>query len=229
MSLAANIKTYAAPGVNAIRSNWKPILLIQVCFLVFVVLFYQFPSLQALPKQADDLKSKWGLVYTLGSMWIVSIAIPEIAKLVTGQKENRLKPIDWIYLMVLYGIIGIGLSLFYDATAKIVGTEVNFVNVVKKIALDQFVFSVFFSMPFNAISFLFREKGFSIAKTREAIYQGALIKKYFEMLMTCWMYFGPMTVAIYSLPVELNYPVSMAAQAAWGIIVVSVGSQKKTI
>jgi hypothetical protein len=222
-----NLRELAAPGVNAIWKNRKPILLIQVAFLIFVILFYKIPAFAKLPENMDTLKQRWGLVYTLGSMWFVSILIPEIAKVVTGQRDNRLSWRDILYLMAFYGIMGLALDLFYTTIASIVGSDRSVGTLVKKVLLDQLGFSVFFSMPFSAVTFLFRDKDFSISETGKALRQGEFVRRYLPMLITCWMYFGPMAIAIYSLPTELNYPTSMAAQAAWGIIIVAVGTQKK--
>ena len=74
---------------------------------------------------------------------------------------------------------------------------------------------------------MFQDTNFSVSKTVEGLKQGEFAKRFMPLLVTCWMYFGPVTIAMYSLPVELQFPLAMAAQAAWGIIVVAVGSHNQ--
>jgi hypothetical protein len=86
------------------------------------------------------------------------------------------------------------------------------------------IYSPLVSMPLAAVTFLYRDMQFSWPRTVEALKRGEFWRRFVPLLVTCWMYFGPVTLAMYSLPVELNFPVAMAANAAWGIIVLAVGS-----
>ena len=99
--------------------------------------------------------------------------------------------------------------------------------VTKKVLTDMLLYTPLFSMPLAVVTFLFKDTGYSVAKTIDGLKKGEFPKRFMPLLVTCWMYFGPVTMAMYSLPVELNFPLAMAAQAAWGIIVVAVGSHQE--
>lgn len=221
-----NFRELTKPALNAIKSNWRPIVLIQIGFLVFVFLYYRTPSLQKLPESVKALRSQFGLAFTLVSIWIASLVVPEIAKFVTRQNEARVTWKDVPFLMAYYGCIGFLLDVFYSFIGRWVGADASFWTVVKKVLLDQLVFSIFLSMPLGTLVFMFRDGGFKPAGFMKLWRAGEFPKRFFPLLITCWLYFGPVTVAMYSLPVELNFPVSMAAQAAWGIIIVAVASKQ---
>ncbi len=217
-----------APGIKAVKDNWRPILLIQFCFLVFVVLFYTVPSFQNLPDKIDAFKKSVGpLYFVVGMVWFVSIIIPEIAKRVTGLKGDRLTWKDVVLRMVYFATIGISINMLYDWMNVAIGSDVSPVTIVKKLAIDQLIYSPLFSMPLATLTFLYRDTNFSTEESIAKLKQGEFWKRFFPLYATCIMYFGPVGIAMYSLPLGLTFPVAMAAQAAWGIIVVAVGSHKE--
>ena len=222
-----NLRSLTAPGIKAVKDNWRPIVLIQVCFLVFVVLYYSVPSLQNLPNQIDAFKKSVGpFTFVVGVIWFVSIGIPEIAKRVTGQKTDPLTWKDLILRMVYFATIGISINLLYDWMNVALGSDVHLGTILKKLAMDQLVYSPFFSMPLAVLTFLYRDTKFSTQKSIAMLKNGEFWRRYFPLYATCIMYFGPVCIAMYSLPLGLTFPVAMAAQAAWGIIVVAVGSHE---
>lgn len=222
-----NLRSLAAPGIKAVKDNWRAIVLIQICFLAFVITYYAVPSMHSLPQQIEAFRNKIGpKVFVVGTIWIVSILVPEIAKLVTKSGSEKMTIKDLILRMVYFAAIGISVDYLYQWMGVAFGQGPHFDVIAKKVAVDMFLYSPFVSMPLAAITFLYRDMDFSWMRTVEALKQGEFLKRTMPLLVTCWMYFGPVTMAMYSLPVELNFPVAMAANAAWGIIVVAVGTHK---
>lgn len=207
------------------RAARKPIFLIQICFVVFVVLFYTVPSWRGLPQTIDGLRAKYGLWFPLISVWTVSIGVPELAQLLT---RNRVRPFSLEELagkLVYFGFIGLALEFLYSWLDRLLGSELTLGVVIFKVAFDMLVFSPLLSMPLATLTFLLIDNGYSLSVVREKLAAGEFWKRYFPTLVTCWMYFGPVVIAMYSLPKALNYPVAMAANAAWGLIVTTLGSR----
>ena len=207
-------------------------MLIQVCFLVFVILYYTLPSLQSLPDQLDNIRrTVTPKIFVVVSIWFVSIVVPEIAKRATRQKVEPITWQDVVLRMVYFAIVGIAVDALYNWMDAAYGASkgehgLNLGPVVKKVLTDQFLFSPLVSMPLAAITFLYKDKDFSFSETGKALRAGEFWRRFFPLLMTCWMYFGPVTIAMYSLPLGLVFPVAMTANAAWGIIVVAVASHR---
>lgn len=207
------------------RAARKPILLIQFCFVVFVVLFYTVPSWSNLPATIDGLRARYGLWFPILSVWFVSIVVPEIAQVLT---KSRVRPITFGEVagkLVYFALIGLCLEFLYAWLDSILGSKLTFGVVVLKVLFDMLVFSPLLSMPLATLTFLLIDCGYSMPMVREKLAQGEFWKRFFPTLVTCWMYFGPVVIAMYSLPKALNYPVAMAANAAWGLIVTSLGSR----
>lgn len=220
-----NIKALASPGIKAVKDNWRAIVLIQACFLAFVILFYTVPSFKSLPDSVESFRNKIGpQIFVVTTIWFVSIAIPEIAKRVARQKIERITWKDLLLRLIYFAVIGLSVDYLYTWMGSAYGTGPTLAPIAKKVATDMFLYSPLVSMPLAAITFLYRDMDFSWERTSKALKRGEFWRRFFPLLMTCWMYFGPVTLAMYSLPVALNFPVAMAANAAWGIIVLSVGS-----
>ena len=222
-----NLKSLTAPGIKAVKDNWRAIILIQICFLIFVVLYYTVPSMHDLPIRVTEYRAKVGsAIFVVGTIWFVSIVAPEIAKLVTRSEAKKLTWKDLVLRMVYFAIIGLSVDALYVWMGNTYGREAVLSTVIKKVLTDMLVYSPGFSMPLAVITFLYQDSLFSTQKTLAGLKKGEFAKRFMPLLVTCWMYFGPVTIAMYSLPVELQFPLAMAAQAAWGIIVVAVGSQE---
>ncbi len=220
-----DVRTLAAPGLASMRAARKPIILIQICFLVFVVLYYAIPSWQSLPETIRSFREKWGLVFTLGSVWVASLVIPDIAAIVTRHERPKTSFAGLLVKLAYFGFIALAVDTLYIFLSHQLGDKPSLGVVVAKIAFDMLVFSPFLSMPVAALTFMWIDSGLNFAAMRQKLSEGDFWKRYFPTLVTCWMYFGPVTIALYSLPLALNFPVSMAAQAAWGLIITSVGSR----
>jgi len=220
-----NLRSLAGPGIKAVKDNWRAIVLIQICFIAFVIVYYTVPSMQALPQQIEAFKNRIGpKIFVVGIIWFVSILIPEAAKRLTKSKVESLTWKDLTLRMVYFAAIGISVDYLYTWMGATYGNGPHLSTVAKKVATDMFLYSPLVSMPLAAITFLYRDMDFSWPRTQAALRQGEFLKRFMPLLVTCWMYFGPVTMAMYSLPVELNFPVAMTANAAWGLIVLSVGA-----
>jgi len=220
-----DVKALAAPGLASMRAARRPIILIQICFLVFVVLYYAIPSWQTLPETIRAFREKWGLIFTLGSVWVASLVIPEIAARVTRHERPKTSFAGLLVKLAYFGFIAIAVDTLYIFLSQQLGDKPSLGVVIAKIAFDMLVFSPLLSMPVAALTFMWIDSGLRFPVMRQKLAEGDFWKRYFPTLVTCWMYFGPVTIALYSLPLALNFPVSMAAQAAWGLIITSVGSR----
>jgi hypothetical protein len=222
-----NFKSLTAPGIKAVKDNWRAIVLIQICFLAFVILFYTVPAMYSLPDRVTSYRATVGpLIFVVGSIWFVSIVVPEIAKLVTKSKSERLTWKDLVLRMIYFAVIGISIDLLYSWMGTNYGSTATLTVVAKKVLTDMLLYTPLFSMPLAVITFLFKDRDYSASGTVDGLKHGEFPKRFLPLLVTCWMYFGPVTIAMYSLPVVLNFPLAMASQAAWGIIVVAVGSHQ---
>ena len=220
-----NFRSLAAPGIKAVKDNWRAIVFIQICFVAFVIIYYTVPSMQALPQHVENIRNKVGpKIFVVGLIWFVSIAVPEIAKRVTRTKADPITWRDLILRMVYFATIGLTVDALYTWMGAAYGNTLNFSTVAKKVLTDMFLYSPLVSMPLASITFLYRDMDFDWPRTKAALKQGEFWRRFMPLLVTCWMYFGPVTMAMYSLPVVLNFPVAMAANAAWGIIVLAVGA-----
>ncbi len=184
--------------------------------------------MHTLPNRVIEYRTKVGpLVFVIGSIWFVSIVVPEIAKLVTRSKAQKITAKDVVLRMIYFAAIGISIDLLYSWMGHTYGSEATLTTVTKKVLTDMLLYTPLFSMPLAVVTFLFKDSNYSLSKTVDGLKHGEFPKRFMPLLVTCWMYFGPVTIAMYSLPVALNFPLAMAAQAAWGIIVVAVGSHEE--
>jgi hypothetical protein len=214
------------PGIRSVRENWKPILLIQSCALIFAVLYYRVPALKGVTEFADSARKSLGIWFVLLSVWFASIVLPEIAKFITRQPAMKMRLKDVAFFLGYYGAIGLIVDGLYRWMGQAIGSDTSIRTVLTKIAIDMGPFCILVTMPMITLLYIWKDTDYSLRMTGQKLKDGEFKRRYFNVLATCWMYFGPFTVAMYNLPQQLIFPMSMAAQAGWSIIITVVASRK---
>lgn len=219
-----SIKAIVAPAVQSVLAMWKPLALVQVIALGLAAAYYLVPGVPALTQSAADFKGKSGLWFNIVLIWVASIVVPALAKAATGVKQT-LNGKDLAFLMLYFGVIGICLEYWYRLVNGWFGENLTFSGLLLKVLLDQTVFSAGISMPIATLAFLWQEKGFSWKQTSASFRTGEFFRRYVSTLAMCWMFWPIIVIAIFALPPNLQYFMSMLCQAAWSLLIVHLSTK----
>ena len=198
MELKANI-------ANAFRSNVKPALILQ-CFALFIGLsYFYWPAAQPVFSYFAELKQQYGTWYSAVSTAIFGGLIP-FAYLLVNHKI-KLKPVQQgLFYLLFWALMGVLVDLFYQLQAYWFSTGTDWNTVLKKMVVDQFVYSAFFSAPILTISFLWKDNLFSWAQTYKKI-NARLFKLIIPTtIVTNWIIWIPSVLLIYMMPPNLQIP-----------------------
>lgn len=205
-------------GVRSIKESLAPILLLQIGAVALVVAYYNFASVREALQGLEQLKRQGGIWFALAAGFAAGAIIPEIAKLVTG----RVKPPydkwlkDALYTGLVIAIVALGVYLFYEyVQAPLFGTTVNIPTVLKKTALDMGVASPFCFVYFTTFAFAFKHEGFSFKRMAPHLKNQFFRRRVLALMVPCWMLWIPVLLCVYSLPQDLQFPISQVAEAAW--------------
>lgn len=211
-----------APGLRALRTAWKPILLIQ-SILVFVVVGYYFaPAVGRFLESVAEFKNQTGIWFALGVGFFSGGVLPELARAATGQVKNLDREFarDTVYTGFVYAVIAVCVWVLYAILESLFGPTTSYLVLAKKVLVDQLIFSPFVSIPVAFHLFGWREVGF-----KASYFKNVFIWEFYKTnvgppLVMCWAFWGPTVTCIYLFPINLQFVISAFCQGVWSLIFV---------
>jgi hypothetical protein len=230
-TLRAALRQGLSRGWAAARENLLPGLFIQALMALLVVGYYrQWPTTALLDFLAGR-KRAWGIAFSFLASGIFGGILSEGCKIAFLQhgRWRRGNGEDLVFKFVLVGFCGICSDTFYLAMAHLLGTVVTPGVVLAKAALDQFVYSAFFSVPLVAIVTHWKNGGYRASAWADfrtaAFFTGQVI----PLLITNWCFWGPLVFLLYALPLPLQLPLFLLALTVWGLLFVSVTARRAPV
>lgn len=219
--MRVSIRAAAAGGWAAVVANSRPFALIQACAFALVALYYGVPAFAQAAGAAARVKVEGGFPLSGLATAFAGFVLPEAAKRLT-RTATPLSGRDVLFQLVFFASVGITVDAFYRALGSLFGSQVGPALVIEKVLFDQLVFSVFVTIPYSTLMFLWRDRDFSFARLRDALRDGAFFPRYVPTLFTCWGYWTPVLAAVYALPPNLQFVLFLFGQAAWSLLLISV-------
>jgi hypothetical protein len=120
----------------------------------------------------------------------------------------------------MFGVLGVFQNYLYAFQAKLFGTGTSWQVLVPKVLFDQFVWTVFFANPYQAVLYLWKNNGFSMKKvaTQMLPFKPFWGTQILPVLITNWAFWIPMVSIIYCFPAELQLPLAILAVTIWVLL-----------
>ncbi len=225
-ALATAAPSPFAVGLAALRRFWRPFVLIQTVAIA-VGLSYRFSdAVRAACVGLARWKTAGGLPFTAAAAAIAGGLLPEVAKRLVAPQPPGDRTRAWRdvgFNALFFAANGLAVDGLYRTAARLFGGDARVATIVKKIALDQFVFTPIVMTVAGAL-FLLRQRGWSWARTRPAFARGYLATRVLPLLVPCWCFWIPIVAIVYALPGPLQFLMFVFALAAWSLIMVFIAS-----
>lgn len=221
--MRGRLQTAVDTGVGAVRRNAKPFLFIQSLAVALAFAYYLVPAVRASMAEVGEAKAHGGLPLSALTTVLASVALPEVARLATGRDRSR--SADLAFQVAYFAVIGVIVDLFYRGLGVLFGNDPGFVTVGEKLFVDQFLFSTVLMTPLAITAFLWKDVGFSPARTVAAFRAGGgFFARWLPTMVTNWAYWMPVLAVVYSMPVGLQFVLFLPLQAAWSLILVELNT-----
>jgi hypothetical protein len=69
---------------------------------------------------------------------------------------------------------------------------------------------------------------FNWSKTVGGLRNGGFAKLYWPLMVTCWAFWIPVLACVYSMPKDMQFVLFICANAAWSLLLVTMGTSKKS-
>lgn len=195
--LLANIK-------RAMGENMLPGLFLQLFALSIGLAYFYWPASQPIFQIFAELKEQYGSVYAIVSTALFGGLLPFLYVWLSGKIHSQV----WrqcLFYLVIWAFVGWLVNGFYGVQISLFGEGTDWLTVVKKTALDQFVFTVFITSPFIALAFLWKDNQFSWNNTKGQL-SGLIKVQIPTTIVTTWIIWIPAVSLIYMMPANLQIP-----------------------
>jgi len=195
--LVSNIK-------SALGANLLPGLCLQLFALTIGLSYFYWPASQQTFQFFADLKAEYGAVYAVISTSIFGGLLPFLYLFLSG-KVRFLPLTQLLFYIIIWAGLGGLINAFYGLQIVLFGEGTDWLTILKKTSLDQFVFTVFVTSPLIALAFLWKDQQFNWQKTK--MYFDDLIKVQIPTtIVTTWIIWIPAVSLIYMMPSNLQIP-----------------------
>jgi len=224
MSLAGAFRHAAA----AARENFRPGLLLWACMLVFLGLYlWNEPTRLALEHVAE-IKQRWGYAFAFVSYVIAAALMPELLRVFFFQRGRaRWRNVtNFLGAAPMWGVVGLTVDLLYRSQAEWFGTGSDLGTIACKLAVDQFLYSPFFSVPVAVGWLHWRDENFRPAVLRKILTPDFYLDRVFPVTVAGWCVWIPGVSLVYFMPSALQLPTAVTIQVFWVLILTTLAQRK---
>lgn len=192
--------------VTVFRQNRLPCLLLNVLVVSLVSSYYCWPGVAGWWQAVGDFKLRWSYGFSLVSTVFSAALLPVMIQwamgtLPPGRRWRRL-----LWLVLFWGYRGMEIDLLYHVQAWLFGPGNDAATLLKKLLVDQFVYTPFWAVPTYTIALRWVSLDSSWEKTRASLDRVFWTRTCPTILLTNWLVWIPAVVLVYSLPVPLQFP-----------------------
>ena len=204
-------------------------LVLQAAMAALVFIYYCWPP-------GSDLLSRYATWQHSGGVWAAALAtalaggVLSECSLVYLQDKGRwtarhLQDMAFKFAFFLFN--GAVVYEFYCLQTVMFGEGTAWSVLVPKILVDQFVFTVIWSMSVQTVAFRWQALDYSGMRLWMELNGDFVATRMLPVLVTNWMFWIPGVVLIYSMPTNLQSPLFIFATAIWGLLLPAVSRQKQ--
>lgn len=206
----------------AVRAVRTPFVAIQLAMLATAGLYAASPTFRASLVGLAEFRAATGLLFAGGGMIVAGILVPEIARRLSGLRSELTSVRLTALYLVYFAALGVIVAVLYDGLALLLGEAQDLRGVTLRLLLDMGVFTPLVSMPIAALVFAWRDGDFQTANVMREIRSGEFKRRYVRLLVSCWLFWLPVLVAVYSMPLLLQLPLVLIAEAAWALMMLAL-------
>jgi hypothetical protein len=221
-------------GIAAARENLFPALFLQGILAILIATYFLWPKSAVILYELSQWKARGGIYFSFAATGFAGGILSEICKVLFAQRGRWTcaNVEDGVFNFLLLGFAGSVVHVFYDYQAFWFGDRLAWSVVLRKTLVDMGLFTPFWATPYQSIFWLWKNKGYSWTGVSRELRTVYFSEHYLPVLMMQWVFWIPVVMMTYSLPLALQFPFFLAAVAIWGLLLATLtksGVKKKEV
>jgi len=208
---------------NAWRENLVPGLIIQSFAVVMVGSYYLVPAVRTFWTAWADFKHTYGLSYVFVSTALFGGLIPGAYMLWLRRIHAGYVCKNLLFLTLFWGYRGIEAELLYRFQSWCFGDNHQWLTVVKKVLVDQFVYNPFWASLVLAAACIWQQHNFAARPVVTEFTSRRFWSEYLPgMQLATWIVWIPAVSVVYCMPQELQIPLANLVLCFFVLVVTSL-------
>ena len=195
--------------VHALKANLAPGLVLQVLAISIAVCYFFWPDSHIVFNLISELKATYQWKYAFVSTALFGGIIPCLYLYLSGQFDTfRTSYIVLLFLFysLFWAYKGVEVDFFYIQQARWFGDALDVSTIIKKTAVDQFLYSALWAAPTITIAYLWKDSNFNFRETKSKINKELFLLKIPTVVISNWLIWIPAVSIIYTMPTPLQIP-----------------------
>lgn len=216
-------------GMRSARSLMVPAALLLSAGTALVVAYYTVPEVAAALSKVGALKRSWGPVYAVLSAMTLSGLAPWLFRMAIPSLRPERPAAELLFGLLWWGGMGIILDAFYRFLGFLYDGHCRpfAVLVGAKVLSDMFGFTTLFASPANALAHLWKDLGFDLRRLRANLRPGWYSRLVLPNLIPNYLLWFPGVTLVYSMPGDLQLPLSNLIGCFWALMCLQIASHSK--
>jgi len=214
-------------GVVAAWQNLVPMLVLQAAMAAMVVIYYFWPAGSVVLARYAAWQHSGGVLVAALATAVAGGVLSELSlvyfrdggRWTAGHLENM------GFRLVMFFISGSIVYEFYGWQTVWFGEGTDWSILVPKILVDQFIFTVVWATPYQALMTRCQILRYSGRRLWQELNWDFLAERVLPLLITGWVFWIPGVTIIYSMPSNLQAPLFIFGTAIWGLLLPAVARQ----
>ncbi len=211
------------PGWEAFRTYWPLFIVIQIMALGVLLSYYLLEGTASFYAWVGRVKTEGGWLFAGFATVVSAGVVPELLKsLLRPAHVPRPSRGEVLHQLALWFIVGCNVYFFYKLQAYLFGEGTDWLTVIKKVLVDQLLFTPWFNLPIVAAWYLWREKSYNVTLLVRSLDRYFYRERVLPIWATALLFWPVMLLIVYSLPADLQFPLFLCANAAWSILMIFI-------
>ena len=198
-------KTIAADVTTAFKKNLLPAICLQTLAITLGLLYYFIPAIETALTSLATFKTSLGITYAIGSTSLFGGIFPFTYLFLTKQIKAKAGQ-QFMFYVAIWAMIGAIVDVFYGFQNLWFGPEASPQIIIKKMMVDQFIFSAFLTCPIITVAYLWKDQLFDLRKTQRLVNRQLFTRIIPTTVITNWLVWIPAVCVIYAMPAPLQIP-----------------------
>jgi len=213
-------------GLLAARANLLPGICIWILMLAVVLAYYNHASTRSALGTIAEWKRQFGFGFSFVATGLAGGVMPEILKVILLQKgkwrSDNLR--NLLFGFPFWGMLGCSVDALYRMQALWFGAAATPAVLLKKVLVDQFIFTPLWGTSSIVWTYEWRRFGFRPEALRGIFTFRFYRVRVFPSLIAGWGVWIPAVSIVYSLPPLLQIPLFVLATCLWALIVTFIAA-----
>lgn len=205
-------------GWSGAKANLRAGVILWLVGSVLVGSYYSAPPVRQLLDDIGQFKVAFTPWFAMISTAAFGALLPFVFQLffLPKEKKQSFRQVSW--LVLFWAIHGWQVDWLFRLQAMAFGDEVTFAILLKKMMVDQLVWSPLFALPQVVLVYLFVENDCSLGQTRKALQRRGYLTRAIPILVVNWVVWIPAVTLIYLLPLALQLPLQNLILSLWCLL-----------